>query len=62
MNNNNWISCKNLLPKEEKIVETIINDEHGKRNRTLLKRQGRLWFLPDDSMYVYYTPTHWREV
>lgn len=21
-----------------------------------------LWFLPDGSMYVYYTPTHWRSV
>jgi hypothetical protein len=25
-----------------------------------LKRQGNLWYTPDGSMYVYYTPTHWR--
>jgi hypothetical protein len=25
-----------------------------------LKRRGNLWWLPDDSMYVYFTPTHWR--
>lgn len=23
---------------------------------------GRLWFLADGSMYVYYTPTLWRPV
>jgi hypothetical protein len=27
-----------------------------------LKRQGRLWFLPDGSMYVYYHVTHWAPV
>lgn len=26
----------------------------------ILRRRGWLWFLPDDSMYVYYTPTQWR--
>lgn len=25
-----------------------------------LIRQGRLWFLPDKSMYVYFTPVFWR--
>ena len=25
-----------------------------------LKRRGNLWFLPDGSMYVYYTPVAWR--
>lgn len=44
------------------VVETKIHDERGERNVTTLKRHGGLWFFPDDSMYVYYTPTHWRAV
>lgn len=38
---------------------TKIDDSKGERNVAKLKRIGRLWFLPDMSMYVYYTPTHW---
>lgn len=45
---------------ENIVVETKIDDGAGVRNEQPLKRHGRLWFLPDDSMYVYYTPTHWR--
>jgi hypothetical protein len=41
-------------------VETKIDDKDGARNEQTLVRQGRLWFLPDMSMYVYYRPTHWR--
>lgn len=48
-----------LAPVDE-VVETKIDDEDGERNVTRLKRRGNLWFLPDDSMYVYYRPTHWR--
>lgn len=44
---------------EGAVVLTRIRDEHGTRNTQLLKRVGRLWFLPDGSMYVYYTPTEW---
>lgn len=40
---------------------TKVDDEKGVRNEQELKRQGNLWFVPDGSMYVYYTPTHWRE-
>lgn len=42
------------------VLDTKIHDEHGERNRAQLKRIGRLWFLPDGSMYVYYWPTHWK--
>lgn len=44
------------------IVMTKIHDSSGERNVTKLKatQNGRLWLLPDGSMYVYYTPTHWR--
>lgn len=45
-----------------RIVATKIDDANGCRNESLLKRQGRMWFVPDGSMYVYYTPTHWREL
>lgn len=40
-------------------VMTKIDDADGCRNEQSLTRQGRLWFFPDMSMYVYYTPTHW---
>lgn len=57
----NYISIKQLLPTEGKIVMTKIDDEKGVRNEQRLQRRGNLWFLPDNSMYVYYQPTHWKE-
>jgi hypothetical protein len=45
---------------EGKVVLTKIDDECGPRNQQELVRQGRLWFFPDKSMYVYYDPTHWK--
>lgn len=55
-----WISCATRLPDEGVEVDTKIDDADGLRNEQSLVRQGRLWFHPDMSMYVYYTPTHWR--
>lgn len=46
---------------EGKPVMTKIDDQNGPRNEQVLVRKGRLWFYPDMSMYVYYTPTHWAE-
>jgi hypothetical protein len=43
-------------------VWTKIDDAEGCRNEATLRRSGRLWFFPNGSMYVYYTPTHWREI
>lgn len=54
-----WISCRESLPPERAVVKTKIDNGKGCRNETELKRRGNLWFFPDDSMYVYYTPTHW---
>ena len=35
------------------VVDTMIDDGDGPpRNFAPLKRKGRLWFMPDDSMYV----------
>lgn len=56
-----WINVSYKLPPEESAVETKIDDGRGCRNLQKLKRRGQLWFFPDGSMYVYYTPTHWRE-
>lgn len=45
------------------VVETMIDDGNAPpRNFASLKRSGRLWFLPDGSMYVYYTPTHFKPI
>lgn len=57
MTNPNWQPIS-LAPAEE-TVWTKIHDDDGERNIAQLKRQGNLWFFPDGSMYVYYTPTHW---
>ena len=40
-------------------VLTKIDDSNGVRNAQPLLKRGRLWWFTDDSMYVYYTPTHW---
>jgi len=42
-------------------VMTKIHDKDGERNCQALKRVGRMWFVPDGTMYVYYTPTHFWE-
>lgn len=55
-----WIRVKEKLPPENKIVETRIDDGEYVRNEQKLMRRKNLWFCPDGSMYVYYTPTHWR--
>lgn len=55
-----WICTKDVLPKENVIVQTKIEDEHGVRNVARLFRRCNFWFLEDGSMYVYYTPTHWK--
>lgn len=55
-----WISTEEELPPENVSVDTKIDDSRGIRNETHLVRRNNLWFFPDFSMYVYYTPTHWR--
>ena len=60
MSSDNWIPLTERLPENHIVVDTKIHDESGVRNEQPLKRAGRLWFLEDGSMYVYYTPTHWR--
>lgn len=55
-----WISTTQMLPNPGVVVHTKIEDEKGTRNEQELKRINSLWFYPDGSMYVYYTPTHWQ--
>lgn len=57
-----WIRTSEQLPPEEEVVETKIDDQNGCTNLQVLIRIGRLWFLPNRAMYVYYTPTHWRRI
>jgi hypothetical protein len=57
-----WTAIQNALPPDGVVVDTKIDDGGGERNHQTLKRSGRLWFVPDGSMYVYYTPTHWRSI
>lgn len=56
----NWKHVKLEQPPEGVVVMTRIKDERGERNVQPLKKSGNLWFMPDGSMYVYYTPTHWK--
>ena len=55
-----WLRTDEELPPNGIVVTTMISDIHGERNVQELKRNRSLWFYPDGSMYVYYTPTHWR--
>jgi hypothetical protein len=57
-----WTPTTAELPPDGVVVETKLDDANGVRNVQPLKRGGRLWFFPDGSMYVYYTPSHWRPV
>ncbi len=60
-----WIHRSESLPPAGIVVETKIDDSDGVRNEGRLKRggnNGRLWFVEDGSLYVYYVPTHWRSI
>ena len=57
-----WYRTDLKLAPENVVVETVISDNDGVRNQQTLKRVKNLWFYPDGSMHVYYTPTHWREI
>jgi hypothetical protein len=57
---NPWIRIIETPPPQNQVVETKVDDLEGLRNLQNLKLVDKLWFLADGSMYVYYTPTHWR--
>lgn len=61
--NKKWIKIiGSELPPEGKKVNMRIDDQNGIRNEAPLIRKGYRFFLPDMSMYVYYTPTHWEKL
>lgn len=47
-----------LAPEGVEVL-TCIDDAKGLRNEQALVRRGNLWWLPDGSVYVCYTPTHY---
>lgn len=55
-----WIPIIISMPEDGVVVQTKIDDGVTVRNEQELMKVGNLWFYPDGSMYVYYTPTHWR--
>lgn len=57
-NASSWRNTANVLPPEGKVVETM---SPGGIQAPLI-RSGKLWFMEDGSMYVYYSPVKWREL
>lgn len=43
-------------PPQDTLLETM----NSGGDIQLLKKKGNLWWFPDYSMYVYYTPKYWR--
>lgn len=54
--NEDWTRTDQELPPARVEVEAMDGSGHVQT----LVRDGRLWFFPDRSMYVYFTPTFWR--
>lgn len=59
-----WTAIDPATVPRDRVVMTRIDDGRGIRNEATLyaPRDVNLWFVPDGSMYVYYAPTHWREL
>lgn len=53
-----WTQTESALPPEGVLVDAITPSG----NPSTLRRKGNLWWLPDGSMYVYFTPVWWREI
>ena len=55
-----WKKVTDVSPPLNTIIDTKVDDQLGTRNEQSLKFDGKLWWMSDGSMYVYYTPTHWK--
>ena len=55
MSSDDWIPV--AKPPPEGVVVEVLTP--GGDQRPLIF-EATLWWLPDQSMYVYFTPTHWR--
>lgn len=53
-----WIPTALELPPEDIEHEAM---DGGGHVQTLV-RDGNLWFFPDRSMYVYFTPKYWKPI
>ena len=51
-----WIRTDTQEPPERVVVDAMDSGGHVQP----LKRIGRLWFVPDGSIYVYFVPTFWK--
>lgn len=60
MSEGSWIDVDDELPEESVVVETLAPEDPSYLYKTTLKRVGNLWLFPNGSVYVMYTPTHWR--
>lgn len=49
-------------PQGKEVMTKIDDTWGGCRNEHSLILKETLWWLPDGSMYVYYAPTHWKEI
>jgi hypothetical protein len=54
-----WKLIDKYTPQSQ-ILETCIIENGKIRNEQRLILKGNLFWLTDMSMYVYYTPTHYR--
>lgn len=57
-----WNNTTRQSPPIKVVVNTKIDDSQGVRNEQTLYFDGKLWWHPDGSMYVYYKPTHWQPI
>jgi len=55
---NDWFHTETQKPNKGDVVQTM---DSGGRVQDLLY-DGPLWFFPDGSMHVYYTPTFWKPI
>jgi hypothetical protein len=52
------IPTAEAVPDEGQVVDAMDSGGHVQP----LVRKGALWFFPDWSMYVYFTPRFWRPI
>jgi len=57
-----WIPVQSRKPPEGVLVWTKLDDDGGIRNVQKLIHEKNAWWFRDRSMYVYYTPTHWKHL
>ena len=51
-----WKRTEDEKPQPGQVVETMSSNG---QQQTLKYDSSELWFVPDESMYVYYTPEFW---